>query len=427
MKILTIGGGGREDAINWKLLGEGHQVLSASGNPGMEKRGVTLIPNLNVKDFKAVADYVEGLGVGFTIVGPEAPLEAGIVDYFNERGLPIFGPTKSAARIETSKSWCCQLLGKREVDVPIPFTDYFANFAAMRNTLVYDEKRAGVVLKKVGLAAGKGVELVKTKGELDHALARLERLVRELGDDEFLVQNMEEGPELSAFYLTDGADFAFLGSAQDYKPLYKGGPNTGGMGGFSPHPLFTSDLRAQVEEEIVAPTIKGLAAAGCPYRGVLYFQLMITQRGPVVIEINCRFGDPEAQLLMPLLDCDLLPYLQATTLNGVLGRLAPVKFNEAVTVGIVMASEGYPDKPIIGRPITVDANLDESVLEFDAGTKLDEPGNLVTSGGRVRTIVGVWSEYLQAKSLALRRAGQTHFQGAQYRDDIADEVLETVD
>lgn len=414
-RVLIIGGGGREHAIAWKLHKEGHKIHAAPGNPGIALFAKCV--QLDVKNHREVAQYVKDNSIDFVVVGPEAPLADGIVDYFNGRDLPIFGPTKGASQIETSKEFCCLLLA--EAGVPIPFTSYYQDFASMRQAV--ESSNGRIVLKKSGLAAGKGAEVVRTKDDLPEALARLEKL----GEDLFLVQHMEEGPELSFFVLTDGDDFLFLGSAQDYKPLYPGGPNTGGMGGFSPHPILTAELKQQIEETVVRPTIKALANYGCPYKGVMYFQLMITKRGPVVIEINCRFGDPEAQLLMPLLDCELLPLLQATTKFGFL-RMFEAKFHQQVAVGIVMASEGYPDKPTTGCVIEgVEIVIDASkwVHVFLAGTKA-EGGRLLTAGGRVLVVVGLGHSYKHAKSAANEAVGLIKFEGEYHRNDIADEVIE---
>lgn len=423
-RVLIIGGGGREHALAWKLLQEGHEVCAAPGNPGIANSGATLAPALDIKSPKAVADYVELTGLDFTVVGPEAPLEAGIVDYFRERKLPIFGPTKAAARIETSKTFACKLL--EAAGVPIPHTTYYESFAHMKKTLSFVDKPERIVLKKSGLAAGKGAEVVRTNADLEPALARLEKIA---GDDSFLVQHMVEGTELSCFYPTDGSDAVFMGSAQDYKPIGEGntGPNTGGMGGFSPHYLWTHQLRLEVEERIVRPTIKQLAEIGCSYTGVLYFQLMLTAHGPVVIEINCRFGDPEAQLLMPLLDCELLPLLRATA-DGTLRRHPEPRFKRQVSVGVVVSSEGYPDEPKLGRQI-FGFEHQENLYDprcyahvFYAGTKLVH-GQLVTSGGRVFTVIGHDNNYREAKYKAMRAVGLISFEGAYHRTDIAKEAI----
>ncbi len=414
MRILILGGGGREHAIAWKLHKEGHEIHAAPGNPGIALFG-KCVP-LDVKNHRKVVQYVDDNSIDFTVVGPEEPLADGIVNHFNRFELPIFGPTKEAAQIETSKAFTTQLLQK--IKVPIPKTEIYGSFDMMQVAagFLFNQGQE-FVIKKSGLAAGKGAELVRRGANLPETLARLAKLGK---DDLFLIQELVEGPELSFFVLTDGDDFLFLGSAQDYKPLHPGGPNTGGMGGFSPHPILTDELKHQIEETVVRPTIRALAKYGCPYKGVMYFQLMITKRGPVVIEINCRFGDPEAQLLMPLLACELLPLLQATTMTGILKKLV-VKRKPWVSVGIVMASEGYPDKPIIGREIT-GLSAEHFAYVFHAGTK-KEDHRVVTSGGRVLTVVGFGQDYEYAKNAASVAVGMIKFEGEYHRTDIGDEAI----
>jgi phosphoribosylamine--glycine ligase len=397
-------------------------MYAASGNPGISALAQCQ-PDLDILDHRAVANFVETNGIEFTIVGSESPLAVGIVDYFTEqRNLPIFGPTRAAAEIETSKAFCSALL--QGAGVPIPDTTYYESFSQMRDAVA--DTSGGIVLKYVGLAAGKGAIVVNTNAELPAALASLKKL----GPEGFIVQEKEDGPEVSLFYLVDGADVLFLGSAADYKPLYVGGPNTGGMGGFAPHPLLTPVLRKTIEETIVRPTIAAMFNVNREYRGVMYFQLMITKRGPVVIEINCRFGDPEAQLLMPLLDCELLPLLQATTKSGFL-RMMEVRRKPQMAVGIVLASEGYPDDPQVGRAIDgfrydgSSSDPEHYAHVYHAGTKVVDD-QLVTAGGRVLTTVGIAHGYRTAKNLALTAADLIGFKGKYYRTDIADAAINGV-
>jgi phosphoribosylamine--glycine ligase len=420
-KVLIIGGGGREHAIACKLIDEGHEVIAAPGNPGIEQDGGKCVTasELNIANHVAVCDYVRRYKIDFTVVGPEKPLADGLVDQFNWRGLPIFGPSKGAAQIETSKEFCALLL--RNAGVPIPQTCFYSNFITMSHAARIREDP--IVLKKSGLAAGKGAEVVRRRENLEVALARLEPIA---GNDSFLIQEMLEGTEMSCFYPTDGDDYKFLGSAQDYKPIGDGntGPNTGGMGGFAPHYLYTDELREKVEATIVAPTIAALRRAGFPYTGGLYFQLMLTKQGPVVIEINCRFGDPETELLMPLLDCELLPLLMATAQTGEL-RNMEVRFKRQVAVGIVLASEGYPDSPKVGRVISKPELLSDGWIYskvFHAGTKVVD-GQLVTNGGRVLVAVGVASSYNTAQGMAMATADSIKFEGKYCRRDIATEAI----
>ena len=421
MKVLVLGSGGREDAIHYTLFNEGHEMFAAPGNPGTASRGKNV--QLDINDPQAVAAYVVAVGIELTIVGPEAPLAAGIVDCFNSRNLPIFGPRKEAARFtEISKQACCELL--TAADVPIPRTEYYGSFAEMAELISHN--LLPFVIKFDGLASGKGVRLVGTRKELRAAL----EFFAKFKPGPYLVQELVEGTEASCFYYVDGTDFLYGGSAQDYKRQLDGnhGPNTGGMGGFALHPAIDPLTRRVIEDMIVRPTIKKLSEIGCPYRGVMYFQLMLTRNGPVVIEINCRFGDPEAQLLMPLLDCELLPLLLATTKDGELRKLT-VKFKPEVSVGIVLASEGYPGEPRDNKLITMDphyllgSDRDRRVTVFQAGTKVNEQHELRTKGGRVLTVVGRMPTYQQAKQLALQGAREISFEGKQFRTDIADEVI----
>ncbi|MGE5297779.1 MAG: phosphoribosylamine--glycine ligase [Acidobacteriaceae bacterium] len=418
MRVLILGGGGREHAIAWKLRQEGHEIFAIPGNPGIAEVGTCLGGAILLKDNVALASVAVVANIDFTIVGPEAPLANGIVDHFNKHRLPVFGPTKAAAEIETSKEFCCHLL--ESAGVAIPKTTYFQSFGAMKGTA--SAMKPPFVIKKSGLASGKGAEVIKSGEDFLPAMARLEKLEAE---ETWLIQRMAVGPEMSYFVLTDGEDFAFLGSAQDYKPLYRGGPNTGGMGGFSPHPLLTSELKQTIDDQIVEPTIRTMAGIGRQYKGVLYFQLMITDKGPVVIEINCRFGDPETQLMMPLFDFKLLPLLIATTKAGSLQKLGkrwPVSKDK--TVGIVMSSRGYPGTPETGSMILGLPEEAEEYLVFQAGTEFRD-NVLVNSGGRVLTAVGKGETYVSAKVRALEAVRGISFIGAYYRDDIADEVIES--
>jgi len=419
MKVLILGGGGREHALARKLKQEGHEVIAAPGNPGIAELGECV--SLEICNPQVVADFVRTRNIEFTVVGPEAPLAAGIVDYFNVLDLPIFGPTKAAAEIETSKALCCNLLHRH--GVPIPPTTYYGSFGDMKLRAL--SRSLPFVMKKSGLASGKGAEVVSNQQDLESALGRLEKMP----DGEFLIQDMMTGPEMSFFVLTDGFDFRFIGSAQDYKPLYAGGPNTGGMGGFAPHYLLTRSMREIIENRIGRPTIMALQQEQRAYQGVMYFQLMLTPMGPVVIEINCRFGDPEAQLLVPLLDCDLLELLQATTKPGFLRFFEPKFMPMTKAVGIVLASRGYPGKPDDGYVITGPEGVDGSLNPhhyahvFQAGTKRDGEGQLITSGGRVITVVGTGFSYRQAKEFAERAANLISFDGKYRREDIANEAI----
>lgn len=418
VKVLVLGGGGREHAIAQKLLIEGTYVLASPGNPGMRRSGVQIVP-LDLNNFDSICRLVRDEAVDFVVPGSETLLNDGVVDYCRSRGVHIFGPTMAAAQIEASKSFCCKLLEKE--GVPIPSTTYYSSWQAMADTV--KGSQGGIVLKKDGLAAGKGAEVIRVEADLEPALANL----KALGDGMFLVQEMLSGPEVSFFVAVDGEEYAFMGSAMDYKPLYPNGPNTGGMGGFSPNPLVDDDLKGFIQSTIVRPTLRGMIRKNRRYTGVMYFQLMLTDTGPVVIEINCRFGDPEAQLILPLIGGDNLFYRWFISSPGNLTTCARyTKFGGSKTVGIVVASEGYPAAPKIGRPITMPSDefvRQRSVRIYHAGTKQLDDGTLVTNGGRVFTVVGEGRTYTEAKRNAMEVVEQIQFEGAYYRTDIANEAI----
>jgi phosphoribosylamine--glycine ligase len=408
MKVLVIGSGGREHALATWLADEGNDVLVAPGNGGTP-RSVMIQPT----DVDALIDLVRAQRIELSVVGPEAPLASGIVDRFNEHGLAVFGPTRSAARLEWSKAWTKTFL--QEHGIPTGVAAVVDSESAARRALT----RMGLpaVLKADGLAGGKGVFVVTTDAQADTALDEL-FVGRTLGPaaDQVLVEECLEGPELSVLAFADGEHLAVMPPARDYKRLLDGdrGPNTGGMGGYTRPRYVTQSLLDRVEQTILRPTLTGMLAAGHPYRGVLYAGLMLTADGPKVLEFNCRFGDPECQLILPLMASRLSDACGAVTAGCL--RASDVRWKEGRTFGVVLAAADYPVAPRTGDAVTRLAEITDDVRVFHAGTRLDSEGRLVTAGGRVLTLVG-------SERAAVYRAAETvSFTGKHFRRDIGVEV-----
>jgi phosphoribosylamine--glycine ligase len=407
LKALIVGSGGREHALAWRLAREGVEALVEPGNGG-----TSVSAAVQATDIEGLAALAEREQVELTIVGPEAPLAAGLVDVFAARGLRAFGPTRAAARLEWSKAWTKDFLSRHAL--PAASAEVVDDEASARRAIA----RTGlpIVLKADGLAGGKGVFVVFDKHELDLALDQLFRR-RGLGAaaDYVLVEEYLEGVELSVMAFTDGERFAVMPPARDYKRLLDGdrGPNTGGMGGFTWPSYATPELLADVTQDILTPTLAGMNAEGHPYQGVLYAGLMLTRSGPKVLEFNCRFGDPECQLVLPLLDSSLME----TCASVVAGQLRPesVRWASGRTFGVVLAAAGYPASPRFGDPIGGLDGLPDGTHVFHAGTS-QQDGQLVTTGGRVLTVVGTEQETVYAA------AASVSFAGKQYRTDIGREV-----
>jgi phosphoribosylamine--glycine ligase len=418
MNVLVIGNGGREHAILWKLAQSPRKpmLFAAPGNAGTR----ALATNLPVRadDVEALIDAVRRHSINLTIVGPESALVAGVVDRFQAEGLAIFGPTQAAARIETSKAFSKELMAKAGVPTA-PFR-VFNTYAEASSYVML--RGAPVVVKADGLAAGKGVVVAQDRDQAVHALHHI-MVEREFGDagSQVVVEECLSGQEVSVFGFTDGTLVSTLVAACDYKRVGDGdtGPNTGGMGGYSPPAFWTQDLERQVREEIMLPTIRALAREGSPYSGVLYGGLMLTENGPTVLEFNARFGDPEAQLVLPRLETDLLYVIEAVLGGGLAGL--ELRWSPDVCVGVVVASEGYPGPYSTGKPITGLDALPEDAVAFHAGTVVQD-GTSVTSGGRVLSIVGRGEDLATARRQAYAGAAAVHFDGSFHRGDIATDV-----
>ena len=424
-KILLIGNGGREHALAWKLAESMSvaRVFVAPGNWGTGT-GHDRIENIPIgsSETERLIAFARDNDVHLTVVGPEAPLVAGIVDAFDEAGLRSFGPVAAAARLEGSKKFSKQMMAQLGVPTAryASFDDHAAAVAYVR------QAEHPIVVKASGLAAGKGVVVPHSTAEAEQALQRI-MLDREFGDAgaEVIIEQRLTGREVSILAFSDGTTLVPMPAAQDHKPLLDGdeGPNTGGMGAYAPTPLVDDDLMDYVVSGIMRPVIRALAVAGDPYVGVLYAGLMITADGPKVLEFNCRFGDPETQVIMPLLDTDLVEILDACV-DGGLDEI-DVRWKPGVAATVVVASEGYPGDYPTGREIAgiADADSVPGVTVFHAATEIADGGAPVTSGGRVLAVTGVQPDLPMALACAYHGIEHISFEGMQYRSDIGSRSL----
>ena len=418
MNVLIIGGGGREHALAWSAARSEavERVYVAPGNAGTAAEPKAKNVDISVDDFRALADFARNNDCGLTVVGPEAPLVDGVRDYFDARGLDCFGPSKAAARLEGSKVFAKEFLVRH--GIPTASYESFFDVHAARNYI--RRHGAPIVIKASGLAAGKGVTVAFDERE---ALAAAEGM---LGGDSFgdagreiVVEEYLEGEEASFICVTDGGNVVPFATSQDHKPRDDGdlGPNTGGMGAYSPAPVVTPEVHARIMNEVIHPTVDGMAADGAPYQGFLYAGLMVMPDGSVkVIEFNCRFGDPEAQPVLMRLKSDLVALCRAA-LAGDLRRV-DLQWDTRAAVGVVMAAGGYPLDYASGRAI---AGLDDTLGNtkvFHAGTAL-AGGRVVTAGGRVLCVTALGDSVSAARALAYDRVGGIAWKDAYYRKDIA--------
>ena len=417
MNVLIIGGGGREHTLVWKIRQhpEVKQIYCIPGNGGIA--ALAECPALDAGDFPTLASFVREREIGFTVVGPEQPLVDGIVDYFEAEKLPIFGPNRSAARLEGSKIFSKQLMAK--YDIP---TAGFAEFDRVEAALKYLSHlpEQPIVVKADGLAAGKGSIVCPNLNSAREAVdALMRQKIFAAAGSKVVIEEFMTGEEVSIFAITDGRDYLTLTPAQDFKRALDGdrGKNTGGMGSYAPTPFLTPQLREVALRTIVEPTFAALQSEGIDYRGVLYFGLMLTSGGPKVIEFNCRFGDPETQVVLPLLDSDLLEILQAVH-RRTLGKLR-LELKPAHAAAVVLAAGGYPDAYEKGREIRGIPENRDDLMVFHAGTRR-EGGRLLTNGGRVMAVTALSEASLQAATeKAYQAVAQIHFDGMHFRRDIA--------
>ena len=424
MRILVLGSGGREHALAWKLSHEPNvtAVVCAPGNPGI-RQSLDTAP-VDPLDIEAVIALVRHQKIDLTVVGPEAPLAKGLADRMAAEGLRVFGPTRAAAQLETSKAFAKDFMQRHQV--PTARYRVCISVDEALESIRSGEFGEALVVKADGLAGGKGV-VVAPDRKIAEAAVEDAMVHRTFGDagGRIVLEEMLSGPEVSFFVIADGEDFVTLLSAQDHKRIFDDdrGPNTGGMGAFSPSPLMTAALQERVIREIVRPVLGGMASEGNPFRGFLYVGLMITADGPKVIEFNVRFGDPECQVVMPLLTEPLAPLLEG---EGFSPRRATEAFSPRRTsVGVVLAAHGYPGDPRTGDVITgldLVARDYPDVLVFHAGVK-EKDGQLVTSGGRVMTVVACADNFKSAIDRAYAAASLIKFDGMQYRRDIGRKAI----
>ena len=418
MKVLVIGSGGREHALAWKIAQSPlvKKVFCAPGNAGTANVAENIdIPSDNVD---ALLQFATVTGIGLTVVGPEQPLVKGLVDSFEESGLRVFGPSQRAAEIEGSKVFCKDLMKKYGIP-----TARYESFDSLDQVKLFTKEDEPVVVKASGLAAGKGVILCSNAEEARSAVQSImqEKAFGNAGD-QVVVEEFLTGQEVSLLAFTDGKTVLPLDSAQDHKAAFDGdkGPNTGGMGAYSPALVFTEELKQQVIDEIMIPTVRAMAKEGRYYRGILYAGLMLTESGPKVLEFNARFGDPETQPIMMRIKNDIVPIFEAC-IDGSLAKQS-LQWRSEPTVCVVMAAKGYPSSYEKGKEISgLNSDENRQVVVFHAGTKL-ENGKVLTNGGRVLGVTALGSDINQAIKNAYSAVDKIKWDGVHYRKDIGNKA-----
>jgi phosphoribosylamine--glycine ligase len=420
---MVVGSGGREHALVEALAASPQEpeMYAAPGNPGIAR--ISQVADIPADDLISLRDYAREREIDLTVVGPESPLIGGIAECFWEEDLKIFGPSRAAARIEGSKIFAKELM--HHAGVPTARSEAFDGEAA---ALAYLRRLNDypVVIKADGAAAGKGVTVAHSREEAENAVRAAFAGKFGSAGERILIEEYLEGREASVFVITDGQEMLPFLPAQDYKRIYDGGegPNTGGMGAYSPLMWMEPATYAAILEEIIRPTIHQLALIGAPYTGLLYAGVMITETGPKALEFNCRFGDPETQVILPRLGTDLLELMIAAEMGDIAGREVAWSADKAVCV--VLASEGYPESSSSGDEISGLANIPTGVYIYHAGTD-ERDGKLYTAGGRVLNVVGTGPTIIEARARAYAAVEQIHFEGMQYRTDIAMEAIELED
>ena len=423
MKVLVVGGGGREHAIVKKLKESKKitELYCAPGNGGIAADAVC-VP-IKATDVEAIAEYAANEKMDYVVVAPDDPLCMGLVDRLGERGISAFGPDRNAARIEGSKVFAKELM--RRYGIP---TARYEAFDEIEKALSYVRTaKCPVVVKADGLALGKGVLICQSNAEAENAVTEM-MCNGKFGasGSRVVVEEFLEGPEVSVLCFTDGTTIRPMVSSMDHKRAldHDEGLNTGGMGVIAPNPYYTPDVAARCMDEIFLPTLRAMREEGCPFRGCLYFGLMVTADGPKVIEYNCRFGDPETQAVLPLLQSDLFEIMRATT-DETLDR-ADVRFGDGASCCVVLASGGYPEKYETGKPISGLADAEKTACVYHAGTKLDADGTVLTAGGRVLGVTAVAPALPEAIRAAYAASDQIHFDKLHRRSDIGARAMEAL-
>ncbi|MDD5765695.1 MAG: phosphoribosylamine--glycine ligase [Candidatus Marinimicrobia bacterium] len=422
-KVLVVGGGGRENAIVWKLLQSQtvEKIFCAPGNSGAARIAENIA--ISETDIERLLQFARENRIDLTVVGPEAPLMAGIVDTFRDAGLVIFGPSKAAARLEGSKSFAKEFMRRHN----IPTAPFRICESRRETENVVAEKDFPYVIKVDGLAAGKGALVIQNEMDLNAALAEI-YTENKFGNaaEKVVIEDFLTGEELSVFAVTDGNRYVVLNSAQDHKRIFDGdlGPNTGGMGAYSPAPLGSKSVLEKVEEKVIRPVLDGMRSEGMPYTGVLYCGLMIDRGEPSVVEFNARFGDPETQVVVPLIESDFAELLY----GAAIGKIDKTAFSlsNRFAACVVLASKGYPGSYEKGKPITgIDDNFNDADQPlFVAGAKF-EGTSWITTGGRVLGVTAISDSLESAIDLAYRRVAGIHFDGMQFRTDIGKKAFQT--
>jgi len=417
MNILLVGSGGREHALAWKIAQSPllTRLVVAPGNPGIER--LAEVRAVKADDLEGLLALAQEIAADLLVVGPEGPLALGLADRCAKLGIPCFGPTAGAARLESSKAFTKAFA--QRWSLPTAKFELVQDAAAIDAAL--DPFTPPYVIKADGLAAGKGVVIAADRAEAKAAAQ--EMLSGKFGGAgaRVVVEEFMSGEEASLFALCDGRTALVFGGAQDHKRAYDGdqGPNTGGMGAYSPAPILTSDIRAAAERELIAPTVAGMAAEGAPFTGVLFAGLMITPQGPRLVEFNARFGDPECQTLMLRLKSDLLPYLHAAATGRLADMPAPI-WREDAAICVVLAAKGYPEQPQLGTAITgAEADFGEDVVVFHAGVSRNAEGRLIAAGGRALNICARGATVEQARTKAYAAIAKIDWPGGLHRTQIA--------
>ena len=420
MKVLIIGGGGREHALAWKIAQSPKvtELFCAPGNPGTA--GVATNIDIPADDLDRLLAFALEQSIDLTVVGPEQPLVLGLADRFREKGLKVFGPSAKAAQLEGSKAFSKDLMQKYNIP-----TAAYAAFDDPDEARAYLKGKGPQVVKADGLAAGKGVFVCANEAEAVDAIGQImnDKIFGDSGS-RIIIEERMEGQEVSLLAFTDGTTVLPMEAAQDHKAVFDGdtGPNTGGMGAYSPAPIFTPELKQQVIDQVMVPAVNGMRADGIPYQGVLYAGLMITPNGPKTLEFNARFGDPETQPLMMRMQSDIVPIMEACA-DGTLDTCS-LEWKPDTAVCVVMAAEGYPGPYEKGRPIQGldQANSLPGVTVFHAGTK-QKGDDIVTNGGRVLGVTALGGNVQMAIVKAYQAVGKIQWEGAQYRKDIGQKAL----